>query len=777
MNDLLETVVKNKSSTSQPRKSADVSKTSIKSRKARLSIQNMPSITIKRGLVIQKALNLNIKPSGSATNEIATNQSNIAYEEILDNTEAVETDKKMQLEQGKTVTDDINSEKATPTPSTLDASKESSSASAPVKGQTSTSKQRGSLVKRVTRNYEMSNQQNGVSAANDNTLLLFRNFGVMKEGLSTLSSHSIAGHTIGSHTASGPTEPLNSTIKSDLPEIGDIPVVQSLNMSIDLPPPASMMKQDESETTKDIQPQDKMLPVKNSSNEDKEVGKEQDKSLDTIVADLLKHTRNPFEIGFYLTKSTQCDDGSFGDNSTSPTKYARISHPSDMEVPVKKMPDVVDVVSFDSQPIEEPVKDTSKGEIPYQVAQQPKIVSESNSSSITGDLLQQSQLQDRTSEESSFYSQLMRELSTNYTLPGSRADFGPADEDRVKDYLEEMMKEYEHEKVVDKDAEETEIADHQLEEDHNESSNVSRNKSSISSTNKNSSTSSKNSPHDIEDQVETISVSLQVSLSEDASEGSTEEETESKIDPVVEEVPDIRGPRKRTNTIAHFISGLTGEKDQDKYDEVRLTTSLIKAASSMRVTSAKSNANVAKREKAKLVQKENEDDSPPQPESGRFSKMFRRLSSREDRKKKNDKVVMRFSTERTTFGDGNLTILDSYSPFHKRVLGRLAELSDKRHINISQSDSIGIYESVSEGEIDCKCSVSSGEVHHCNNLDHRQSIRYIKKHPEVAVRKEMGNKSAQIARQRSQYNNWVTYFVHKNDSFLPDSSASSNLDL
>lgn len=79
------------------------------------------------------------------------------------------------------------------------------------------------------------------------------------------------------------------------------------------------------------------------------------------------------------------------------------------------------------------------------------------------------------------------------------------------------------------------------------------------------------------------------------------------------------------------------------------------------------------------------------------------------------------------------------------------------HTNTSESS-----ESLSEGEIKCRCSVSIGEIHRCKHANHnKKRAEYFKRHPEKLIRRETGNPSSQILSQKVYYSNWVAYYVSK----------------
>lgn len=71
-------------------------------------------------------------------------------------------------------------------------------------------------------------------------------------------------------------------------------------------------------------------------------------------------------------------------------------------------------------------------------------------------------------------------------------------------------------------------------------------------------------------------------------------------------------------------------------------------------------------------------------------------------------------------------------------------------------------ETLSDGEVKCKCSVSVGEIHTCRYVKNiRASVEYFKKHPEQLIRHELRDPDLQIQRQRMYYSNWIAYYVSK----------------
>lgn len=69
-------------------------------------------------------------------------------------------------------------------------------------------------------------------------------------------------------------------------------------------------------------------------------------------------------------------------------------------------------------------------------------------------------------------------------------------------------------------------------------------------------------------------------------------------------------------------------------------------------------------------------------------------------------------------------------------------------------------ETLSEGEIRCKCKVSLGEIHRCPYAA-KPSVEYLKNNPEELIRCELRNPDLQIQRQRTFNSNWIAYYISK----------------
>lgn len=71
-------------------------------------------------------------------------------------------------------------------------------------------------------------------------------------------------------------------------------------------------------------------------------------------------------------------------------------------------------------------------------------------------------------------------------------------------------------------------------------------------------------------------------------------------------------------------------------------------------------------------------------------------------------------------------------------------------------------ETLSEGEVRCKCNVSIGEIHVCRYPKNiRASVEYFKRNPEQLIRNELRDPDLRIQKQRMYYSNWVAYYVSK----------------
>ena len=85
-------------------------------------------------------------------------------------------------------------------------------------------------------------------------------------------------------------------------------------------------------------------------------------------------------------------------------------------------------------------------------------------------------------------------------------------------------------------------------------------------------------------------------------------------------------------------------------------------------------------------------------------------------------------------------------------------------INMSSSDSNTYHldSTLSEGEVRCKCSVSSGEVHACPRAYNvRDCTNYFKRHPELLLRYELGE-DVRVCAKKTYNDNWVAYFTSGN---------------
>lgn len=71
-----------------------------------------------------------------------------------------------------------------------------------------------------------------------------------------------------------------------------------------------------------------------------------------------------------------------------------------------------------------------------------------------------------------------------------------------------------------------------------------------------------------------------------------------------------------------------------------------------------------------------------------------------------------------------------------------------------------ISESLSEGEVKCKCDASIGELHLCKyarNIKGR--VQYLKRNPGKLLKYEMAEPDLEVVGQKRHYLNWVSYYV------------------
>ncbi|KAJ3631547.1 hypothetical protein MTP99_012668 [Tenebrio molitor] len=289
--------------------------------------------------------------------------------------------------------------------------------------------------------------------------------------------------------------------------------------------------------------------------------------------------------------------------------------------------------------------------------------------------------------------------------------------------------------------------------------------------------------------VQKVDANLQVSL--DSSTGSASSSDTS-----------FYSHRERLNTIAYFIKGLTGTS-QDELDKLRSNPSFPKtdlpnwsktvlktlqeqnALPRPSLMSDKTKEEMSKRSMYEVTRErvmdttdygdrsggESKQRQPEDAESvlsdntkmkrlrefQKFAQQAQGKASR-DTKASKSKVVMTVAEEIGDVGEKSDDLV-SYSkrnlPFYRRVLGRILEPSNRKPMQTSQSDANPVDESVSEGEIKCKSSASIGEVAPRKYPNERKKsgkggVKYLKKHPEDLIRKELSDKSLRIARQRTQ---------------------------
>ncbi|GJQ82317.1 hypothetical protein Trydic_g391 [Trypoxylus dichotomus] len=94
----------------------------------------------------------------------------------------------------------------------------------------------------------------------------------------------------------------------------------------------------------------------------------------------------------------------------------------------------------------------------------------------------------------------------------------------------------------------------------------------------------------------------------------------------------------------------------------------------------------------------------------------------------------------------------------------------------SETNESRLEESLSDGEIKCRCSVSIGEFHLCRmGKDVKAKAAYLKKHPDVLVRREFPGENVILKKQRAIYDNWVTFYAAKLTPATPSSSDTGEM--
>nr|XP_008192291.1 PREDICTED: uncharacterized protein LOC103312701 [Tribolium castaneum] len=276
---------------------------------------------------------------------------------------------------------------------------------------------------------------------------------------------------------------------------------------------------------------------------------------------------------------------------------------------------------------------------------------------------------------------------------------------------------------------------------------------------------------------------IQVSLSPDESSTSSEEE-----------------PLEDSSTVACFIRGLTGTSEE-QLNKLKSTASFPKSDpstwSTVKLPTMKELQelnDLDEESKEKVVGSHEYTDTPESPDKPEnfvnasnvstlsdvtkmkrlqhFQKMAQNALHLE--KKSHKDVFMSLVQPKGEAGEGVDRSLRAGRnlPFYRRVLGRILEPS--RKIQTSQSDPTPnpLDESISEGEIKCR-SASIGEIRPVRYALDRKKLskgvmRYAKKCD------DLGDKPWRIARQRTQYNQWVSYYLQKHHNVSCNDSTSTS---
>ncbi|XP_044256087.1 serine-rich adhesin for platelets-like [Tribolium madens] len=277
---------------------------------------------------------------------------------------------------------------------------------------------------------------------------------------------------------------------------------------------------------------------------------------------------------------------------------------------------------------------------------------------------------------------------------------------------------------------------------------------------------------------------IQVSLSpEESSSSSSEEE-----------------PKEDSSTVACFIRGLTGTSEE-QLNKLKSTASFPKSDpstwSAVKLPTMKEELNkeisdlsLLEETKEKVVGSTEYTDSPENPGNPstvstlsevtkmkrlqHFQKMAQDALHLE--KKSNEKdVFMSLVQPKGEAGEGmDRTLRTGRNlPFYRRVLGRILEPSRKMQTSQSDPTANPLDESISEGEIKCR-SASIGEIRPVRYALDRKKLskgvmRYTRKYD------DLGDKPWRIARQRTQYNQWVSYYLQKHHNVSFNDSTSTSL--
>ncbi|RZC36157.1 GPI-anchored adhesin-like protein PGA55, partial [Asbolus verrucosus] len=712
------------------------------SKSAKLSIQMMPPVSIRGGLVMQRTLNLSIKPTGSVINETAADSSNVAYREFVSETD--------RLSLSVQCPDDCRDLEYHCKYKVLD----------------------NILNARTSKSETLETDSNGkhhisedfINALNEDAMLLFKSYQIVDQ-------HNRQPHVEASTTSLAKfTHNVVKTIVH--PSDG----ASSSKPSI-IPTSSTSRKMEQSE------------------NSDIFARSTSEKIDESLINDILNHGKSPWEIGFYQTKSTQCSGTSLNVHTRNVTEMP--SHATDVEDREKTQPSVKLDISrvSESEPAEpEPVE-----EEPEVVETEQEVV-ETEPERIANAVQSENVMEEPVRDSGSVTT--ARESEPKITL------------DEILDVLRDT-KDLEIQKAI------LENLKHDRREDRKEAHRPDKNENKSEDQQKDDKQTS-NQPDEKPksgNKGGKTDANFQVSLpSSSESSKSTSNGTPSQS-------------RGRMNTIACFIKGLTGTSENEldklrsnpsfpKTDLKDWSTTVLKTVQENQTMTSSAappdkvkDSEMSKRSIYEVTLEEimdshdyadkTEDDNDASSKVSEKGKMkrfkdFQKFAQqalhfsgsgsgrrgsagRKASRKTNSPVIMRMSEERDRFECGEGSPFSSFTkrslPLYRRVLGRVVDATTRQPLGVSQSDPIPLDESVSEGEINCKCSISIGEVHLCKyvNDKRKHGVKYLKKHPEDHVRKELGDKSLRISRQRTHYKNWVTYYLQKCNNVPVNDSSSTSL--
>lgn len=99
------------------------------------------------------------------------------------------------------------------------------------------------------------------------------------------------------------------------------------------------------------------------------------------------------------------------------------------------------------------------------------------------------------------------------------------------------------------------------------------------------------------------------------------------------------------------------------------------------------------------------------------------------------------------------------SPARKSPVRRSHHCQDHIH---TDTTSESVSESLSDGEVKCRCNASLGEMHFCRYARNiKDRVQHLKRHPRRLLRYELAESGLEVADQKKHYLNWVTYYVKK----------------